>query len=237
MGAVRVASAPSIRDDEVVTHDVADRDGHGFDPGAARAVAAAESEAKHLGHDRVGTEHLLLGLLTNESATSTMLTDAGVTLAAARNKVSEAVGTSLPARPGQRSGPLPKTARAARALARSKRFAHARGSEVVTSHHVLTGVLDVEGIAGQVLRGLGVDVEALRASLDAAVEVPSSDNDAAPRLRHRVFRPATCPSCDASLDDDLVYRVVTAGDEDGHTRNALVFACGSCGRVLGVGPQ
>lgn len=211
-------------------------DGHGFDSGAARAVALSEIEAKHLGHDRVGTEHLLLGLLTNETATSTVLTDAGVTLAAARNKVSEAVGTLSRGDPHGRTGPLPKTARATRALARSKRFAHARGSELVTSHHVLTGVLDVEGIAGQVLRGLGVDVEALRASLDALVEGPPSDSGAAPRLQHRVFRPATCPSCDASLDDDLVFRAVTAGDETGHTRSALVFACGACGRVLGVGP-
>jgi ATP-dependent Clp protease ATP-binding subunit ClpA len=227
-----------IRDHWVVNHDAADPgDGHGLDSGAARAVALAESEAYQLGHDRVGTEHLLLGLLTNGSATSSMLTDAGVTLAAARNKVSEAVGPSSRTSPDRRTGPLPKTARATRALARSVRFAHARGSEVVTSDHVLTGVLDVEGIAGQVLRGLGLDVEALRASLDALADASPPDRDAAPPASvHRVFRPATCPSCDASLDDELVYRVVPARDEHGHTRNALIFACGACGRVLGAGP-
>jgi len=58
---------------------------------------------------------------------------AGVTLAAARSKVIEAVGPSSRANPNRRTGSLPKTARAARALARSVRFAHARGSEVVTS--------------------------------------------------------------------------------------------------------
>ncbi|MEO8696431.1 MAG: Clp protease N-terminal domain-containing protein [Acidimicrobiales bacterium] len=210
-------------------------DEHGFDPGAARAVALAESEASQLGHDRVGTEHLLLGLLTNDSATSTMLTDAGVTLAAARNKVAEAVGPSSGERPDPRRRLLPKTARAARALARSRRFAHARGSDVVTSQHVLTGVLDVEGIAGQVLRGLGVDVDALRASLDAFVEDSPRHTDMAPRP-HVVFRAPACPSCDASLDEDLVHRVVSAGDDRGNTREALVFACGACGRVLGVGP-
>ena len=221
-----------------MTHDVANAsDGHGLDSRAARAVALAESEALQLGHDRVGTEHLLLGLLTNDSATSSRLSDAGVTLAAARNKVSEAVGPASRVSPDRRSGPLPKTARASRALARSVRFAHARGSDVVTSDHVLTGVLDVEGIAGQVLRGLGLDVEALRASLDALVEPSPPDRDTASRAPgHRIFRPATCPSCDALLDDDLVYRVVPAGDEHGHTRNALIFACGACGRVLGAGP-
>jgi ATP-dependent Clp protease ATP-binding subunit ClpA len=238
MGWRKRASAPEIRDHWVVTHDVADPgEVHGMDSGAARAVALAESEAHQLGHDRVGTEHLLLGLLTNDSATSTMLSEAGVTLAAARSKVIEAVGPASRANPDRRTGSLPKTARAARALARSVRFAHARGSEVVTSDHVLTGVLDVEGIAGQVLRGLGLDVEALRASLDALVEPSPPERDAASRApAHRLFRPATCPSCDALLDDDLVYRVVPAGDEHGHTRNALIFACGACGRVLGAGP-
>ena len=66
----------------------------GFDEVATRAVASAAREARELGHDRVGTEHLLLGLLTTGSETSTTLADAGVTLAAARTKVSEAVGTS-----------------------------------------------------------------------------------------------------------------------------------------------
>jgi hypothetical protein len=106
---------------------------------------------------------------------------------------------------------------------------------VVTSRHVLTGVLDVEGIAGQVLRGLGIDVDALRASLDAVVEDAPRDTDSVTRP-HVVFRAPTCPSCDASLDEDLVYRVVSAGDERGNTRGALIFACAACGRVLGVGP-
>jgi ATP-dependent Clp protease ATP-binding subunit ClpA len=219
-----------VDDDLTVTGD-----DHGLDTGAERAVAFAESESNQLGHDRVGTEHLLLGLLTNESATATMLTEAGVTLAAARNKVTEAVGPSTGGRPDPRRRSLPKTARAARALARSRRFAHARGSEVVTSRHVLTGVLDVEGIAGQVLRGLGIDVDALRASLDAFVDDAPRDTDSVPRP-HVVFRAPTCPSCDASLDEDLVHRVVSAGDERGTTRDALIFACGACGRVLGVGP-
>ncbi|MEO5837335.1 MAG: Clp protease N-terminal domain-containing protein [Acidimicrobiales bacterium] len=219
-------------DDDVT--DAGDR--HGLDPGAARAVSLAESEANQLGHDRVGTEHLLLGLLTNESVASTMLSDAGVTLAAARNKVTEAVGPSSQGQPQSRRGSLPQTARAARAVARSRRFAHARGSDVVTSQHVLTGVLDVEGIAGQVLRGLGIDVEALRAALDAFVEESPSDNDGPARPPHLVFRRPTCPSCDAPLDEDLVHRVVPAGDEHGNTRDALIFACGACGRVLGVGP-
>ena len=208
----------------------------GLDAAAARAVAIADVEARQLGHDRVGTEHLLLGLLTNDSGTSLMLTNAGVTVAAARNKVNEAVGISREDT-DVRTGPLPRTPRATRALGRSARFAHTRGSEVVTSDHVLMGVLDVEGIAGQVLRGLGVDVESLRGSLDALVDVSPSERSPESRQRDTGgFRPATCPSCNAVLDHELVYRVVRANGEHEDTRDALIFLCGVCGRVVGAGP-
>ena len=107
----------------------------------------------------------------------------------------------------------------------------------MTSRHMLMGVLDVEGIAGQVLRGLGLDVESLRASLDALMD--TSPRDRVPEARQRdarVFTPVMCPSCNASLDRDLVYRVVPAGGEEGHTRDALILACGVCGVFLGAGP-
>lgn len=221
-----------------MTRDVADPgELQGFDAGAVRAIELAESEAGHLGHERVGTEHLLLGLLTNDSDTSTMLAAAGVTLAAARNKVIEAVGVSSRDSSDRRPRTLPKTPRATRALGRALRFAHARGSDDVTSHHVLLGVLDVEGIAGQVLRGLGLDVDSLRASLDTLDASNSADRGPLSRRREPgTVRPTTCPSCNSSLDLDLVYRVVPARDEHGHTRDALVFMCGACGWFLGAGP-
>ena len=105
------------------------------------------------------------------------------------------------------------------------------------SEHVLMGVLDVEGTAGQVLRGLGLDVEPLRSALNALVEAPLPDRSTESHQRDLgIVRPATCPSCSASLDQELVYRVVPAVGAPGPTRNAVIFECGSCGRFLGVGP-
>jgi ATP-dependent Clp protease ATP-binding subunit ClpC len=217
-----------------VNRDAADPDElRGFDEAATRAVALAAREARDLGHDRVGTEHVLLGLLTNNSDTSMTLTDAGVTLAAARTKVIEAVGT-FTARPADVSGPLRRTPRAERALGRASRFAHADGSHVITSDHVLRGVLDVEGTAGQVLRGLGVDVDALRASLDAH----ESSHATAPPREHPAptISALRCPSCNEGLEEQLVFRTIAASSESGAQRDAIVFTCGLCGSVLGVGP-
>jgi ATP-dependent Clp protease ATP-binding subunit ClpC len=216
-----------------VTRDGADLGEAGFDDTAARALALADTEARQLGHDRVGTEHVLLGLLTNGSAASRTLTEAGVTLTAARNKVSEAVGEVAPAR-RLPNGPLPRTPRVARALGRSSRFAHARGSELVTSEHVLMGVLDVEGIAGQVLRGLGVDVDALRGSLESTSRSAPYDADDAARTSTPERPVAVCPGCRSSLDDCLVHRAVTARGDDGTTRAVTLLLCGACGHTVGA---
>jgi len=202
----------------------------GFSMSAVRAVTLAEREALELGHDRIGTEHLLLGLLTNDSDTSTLLTAAGVTLAAARHKVSEAVGTSSPGVVAV-SEPLPRTARAGRALGRAARFAHGERSEVVTSDHVLWGVLDVEGTAGQVLRVLGVEVD----SLLRAVREPLEANRGTETSPVRAVGPQ-CPSCGVELESSLACRVIAATAESGASHDAVVYSCRYCGRVLGVAP-
>jgi ATP-dependent Clp protease ATP-binding subunit ClpA len=197
-------------------------------------MASAEREARELGHDRVGTEHLLLGLLTSDSDTSEVLTGAGVTVAATRNKVSEAFGTPVVRTGVTVDTALPRTARAGRALGRAARFAHAAGSDIVDSDHVLLGVLDVEGAAGQVLRGLGVDVDSLRDQLEA----PESERERRAPRAHALadVRSVDCPACGVALSETLSYQVVTATAESGPERAALLFSCGNCGGFLGVAP-
>jgi ATP-dependent Clp protease ATP-binding subunit ClpC len=165
----------------------APRETEGFGDVAREALATAEDEARALGHGTLGTEHLLLGILaTDGSGAAGALRDAGVTLAAARHKVVEAVGRGA-AVAAQPTEPLPATSRAGRALGRAVRFSHLARAEAVATGHVLLGVLDVEGQAGQVLRGLGVDVHGLRGVL-ADVE-----DDAAPPPRPATAAPAPDP--------------------------------------------
>ena len=201
---------------------------HELGSGARQAVAAAESEAIAMSYDRVGTEHLLLGLLCGESGgAATVLCEAGATLSAARRKVREALP---PAPAGEFAPPLPRTARADRALGRAVRFSHHHRAEEVSSEHLLWGVLDVEGTAGQVLRGLGVDVDRLR----TALETRESASTAAPdEPVVAVQSPLLCPSCRADLNGNLAYRAVEAAGAHG-PRGAVVFSCSACGHVLGA---
>lgn len=231
-------------DDDVVAAEVRNSDElEGFSAAARRAVGRAKTEARWLGHDRVGTEHLLLGLVADDgqdtgdaSAAATALRNAGLTFPATRHKVREATAGSS-RRTDDVTEPLQRTARADRALARSVRFSHERRSSVVGTEHLLLGVLDVEGTAGQVLRGLGVDVDQLRTALHAT-EPPlatASDDRSSSHVTQTVATPmATCPSCGALLDR-VAYHLVAASGEQG-ARMVTVFSCRACGRFLGLAP-
>jgi ATP-dependent Clp protease ATP-binding subunit ClpA len=196
---------------------------------ARRVVSLATAEARGLDHPRVGTEHLLLGLLSDEDGEpAEVLRTAGASLAAARHMVIEAVGEDLGSVPTEA---LPFTARAQRALERAGRFSRKDREPEVSAGHVLLGVLDVEGLACQVLRGLGVDIVNLRHAVvgtPADVAVASIDEPAS----IMAVRPL-CPHCQAPLDETLAEMVIPAR-RDGEATNVSVVYCTACGASLGV---
>lgn len=214
-------------------------------PDVERLVASAATEQRELGHDRVGTEHLLLALLShagNDSAE--VLTAAGATWSAARHMVSEvAVRQSDPTPAGD---DIRLTSRAQRALDRAGRFARQERAPSTTERHVLLGVLDVEGLACQVLRRLGVDLSQLRSAVagdigqdrEADREADStddSDDEAGSRDASDPDVRPTCAVCRAPLDDHLaITSVVVSTDDVG--LSLRVAHCGSCGSAIGLLP-
>jgi ATP-dependent Clp protease ATP-binding subunit ClpC len=134
-----------------------------FTDEARVVVVHAQEEIRLLGHDRIGTEHLLLGLLHDEdSETGRLLRAAGVGLAAVRQLVQEA-----PDRTGKPSG-LPFTPRAKRALEQALRVAQRLGQPHIKRPHLLGGLLQVrDGMAVRLLIDLGVDLDALAGRADS----------------------------------------------------------------------
>ncbi len=196
----------------------------GYSAGARRALLEAERESRSLGHDRVGTEHLLLGLLADEDGpASNALREAGVTLTAARRKVAEAVGPVS----GDGGDPT-STPRCTRAVGRAPRFARDQHADVVGSEHLLLAVLDVEGTAGQVLRGLGVDVEHLRAALGARPATTGRDEER--RQAAAVPAPA-CPGCGTAVAGVAATAVPVMGAS---LDEVTLLTCPACGTVLGT---
>jgi ATP-dependent Clp protease ATP-binding subunit ClpA len=205
----------------------------GYSDHVQRVVRNATAEARLLAHPRVGTEHLLLGLLADEDDDAAgSLRAAGASLGAARHKVAEAVAGEPDSRPTEA---LPLTARAQRALERAGRFSRQARAAEVTASHVLLGVLDVEGLACQVLRGLDVDIVRLGDTLAGWPQprAAASPNDERLRGDGETLRPR-CPRCRAELDDTLAETLVAARLDAGLSTDVSVVHCSACGETLGV---
>jgi ATP-dependent Clp protease ATP-binding subunit ClpC len=140
-------------------------------------VRAAEGEARTLRHTRIGTEHLLLGVLSRpDEPGARALATLGVTLGQARAQVMRIVG--LPDTPSPPELPLTPPARDA--LAGALREAIELGATEVAAEHVLLALLrERDSIAVRVLRDAGIDARGLRDAIAAAAaEYPRGGADA-----------------------------------------------------------
>jgi ATP-dependent Clp protease ATP-binding subunit ClpC len=139
--------------------------------GERAVVAAAESEARKLRHDRLGTEHLLLGVLSRpDEPGARALAKLGVTLGPTRAQVMRIVG--LPETPSPPA--LTQTPMARSALGGALREAIEAGETTVATEHVLLALLrERDSLAVRVLRDAGVDPRTLREEVASAAAAPA----------------------------------------------------------------
>jgi ClpA/ClpB-like protein len=131
-----------------------------FTARARQVVLNAEKHAHRLRHASIDTEHLLLGLTDEDQAIALMALEAlGVEIAVVRTRVEARLS------PGEAApdGHIPFAAPAKRVLELTLREALKLGHNYIgTEHIILALVEEPTGIAGQVLRELGVEYEPLR---------------------------------------------------------------------------
>jgi hypothetical protein len=134
---------------------------------AQRAVLDAKQEAGRLGHDRVGTEDLLLGLLGNqESLAVVTLVGLGIQVETVRRRVEETVGRGQGPQVMGFYLPMTKPATLVLSLAGSEamRLDHDR----LGTEHLLLGLAsEGEGVAARVLQELGAGLLELREAVAA----------------------------------------------------------------------
>jgi hypothetical protein len=112
------------------------------------------------------------------------------------------------------------------------------GSEAVHTNHVLLSVLDVEGTAGQVLRGLTIDPEAVRQALmsrspsSQASNIRSITEFAVPNDQRNMAAPA-CAKCGSPLERSLEHSELTIGSGPS-AMQVNVFYCRVCGTTIGA---
>ena len=131
-----------------------------FTDRARRVVVLAQDEARGLKHNYIGTEHLLLGLISEgEGVAAKALETMGVKGEAVRASVIEIIGE------GEKpvEGHIPFTPRAKRVFELSLREALQLGHNYIGTEHLLLGLLkEGEGVAAQVLTKQGADLAQVR---------------------------------------------------------------------------
>ena len=119
-----------------------------FSGQARHVVVSAQEEARELDHNYIGTEHLLLGLLTSDSLASASLNALGYTRDDVQAKLVATVGRGK-ASPG---GHIPFTPRAKKVLELSLREALQLKHNYIGTEHILLGLLrEGEGMAARIL--------------------------------------------------------------------------------------
>jgi ATP-dependent Clp protease ATP-binding subunit ClpA len=215
-----------------------------------RVMVLAQEEARLLGHNFIGTEHLLLGLIhEGECVAAQVLERLGISRETVRAKIEETVGAPATAA----GGSPPFTPRAKRVLELSLREALQLGHNYIGTEHILLGIIrEGEGVGARILVDLGADLPTVRQQVVQLLSgytgrepVPEDD---APVLRSpagRVFpsrtspsgSPPDCPHCRAALEGSArLRRLEVVDDAGGATRAFAVVFCTACGRSLAFNP-
>ncbi len=134
-----------------------------FTEKAIKVIMLAQEEARRLGHNFVGTEQVLLGLIGEGTGVAAKtLKSMGVNLKDARAEVEKIIGRGT----GFVAVEIPFTPRAKRVLELSWDEARQLGHNYIGTEHLLLGLIrESEGVAARVLENLGVDLNKIRSNV------------------------------------------------------------------------
>jgi ATP-dependent Clp protease ATP-binding subunit ClpA len=192
-----------------------------------------------LNHNSIGTEHVLLGLShENEGVAAKTLESLNISLEAIRDQVVEIIGRGQAAPVGH----IPFTPRVKKVLELSLREALQLGHNYIGTEHILLGLIrEGEGVAAQVLRGLGADLNRVRETviqlLSGYTAGPGEQDPGEPWDPVEPWTPApgpNCPWCNLPLESTLVHRtlLVPAADDEGEPVSFQALFCTGCGGLV-----
>jgi ATP-dependent Clp protease ATP-binding subunit ClpC len=219
-----------------------------FTDRARRVMVLAQDEARRLNHNYIGTEHLLLGMISEgEGIAPRALESLDISLEAVRLQVEEITppGKAAP------EGHVPFTPRAKKVLELSLREALQLGHNYIGTEHMLLGLIrEGDGVAAQVLKRLGADSQRVRhevilllsgSPVATAGEAEGRATRSILRTPHRAEQepPPTmwplCPRCRSPLEETARYRVLDVRSDEEEDARAVPFAfCSKCGVWLGT---
>lgn len=167
-----------------------------FTERAQKVLALAQEEAVRLGHNNIGTEHILLGLVSEgEGIAAKALTTLGLETERIQEEVEQLIGR------GQKITGTPYyTPRAKKVIELSLDEARKLGHSYVGTEHILLGLIrEGEGVAARVLNNLGVSLNKARQQV---LQLLGSNESSAGKQRGSQSARANTPTLD-SLARDL----------------------------------
>ena len=177
-----------------------------FTDRARRVMTLANQEALRLGHNHIGTEHLLLGMVKEGSGSAALVLGAfDIDLGTVRHKCEQmGHGPSKTPPPAK----LAPTERYARVINYAIDEATSLSNNYVGSEHLLLGLLrEPEGTAARVLENLNLKLEDVR---NATLELLGRAPEAKDKLLDKAMKDLALHLADETLDPAKV-RVVAEG--------------------------
>ncbi|MEO1208140.1 MAG: ATP-dependent Clp protease ATP-binding subunit [Cyanobacteria bacterium J06638_20] len=142
-----------------------------FTEKAIAVVMGAQEEARRSGHNFVGTEQVLLGLLkVKDTIAEKVLSDFGVTLEGARQEVEKIVGKGSGYVPPE----IPFTPKVKESFSQAFQEARQLDQPYVAPEHLLLSLAkQQDSVAGRVLQKLGIDLDQFRSKIIRAASEES----------------------------------------------------------------
>ena len=146
-----------------------------FTQTAIKAIMLAQEEARRLGHNLVGTEQILLGLIGEGTGIAAIvLNQLGITLDSARSEVESIIGRGVGFVPLE----LPFTPKVKRLFDQSLQEARQLGHNYIGTEHLLLAIThDNDGVAAKVIENLDFELGDVRnAVIKALGEVAATES-------------------------------------------------------------
>ncbi len=155
----------------------------GFTGSARKVLLAAEQQARQLGHNYIGTEHILLGLIdVHDEIAAHALAALDVSAAAVGSYIAQLVGKGET----RRWRVLGVAPRAKKTLELARAEASRLGHQQVGTEHLLLAIARLnDGVAAHILKDLGADPPRVRQQLAAILKVDVAELDVPPTRRRR----------------------------------------------------
>ena len=145
-----------------------------FTEKAIQVILLAQSESRRGGHNLVGSEQILIGLILEDSSwAATILKELGLTLSSVRAEVEKSVGRGA----GLVGAEIPFTPEAKQVLKQALEEARQLTQDYVAPEHLLLSLIrDSEGVAAKMLQNLGIEPAQVRTQvhriISSAAAVP-----------------------------------------------------------------